>query len=149
MNVTHDSEVDVDVPGLGTATIRARTTGFHLHFPDLTVHGKLYREDVFIDRHGKAVDISRFTTFTDAARRRVESAVLAWAPAWVQTPTADALLTATVTYQNGLNAGRVANEIADAEKHLAELHALAQRIRDAGPTEYVGAYGTTHRLTRN
>lgn len=146
---THQSTLDVDIPNLGAARVTARTNGFTIAFPELVLFGKSYRDDVYVSADGKAIDISRFATFTDAARRRLTDVVLAWAPDWTRTDDAQALLAATVAHHNRINLDTVRRQLDVARNHVAQLEMIAEQIRAADPTEYVSPYTTTHRLVSN
>jgi hypothetical protein len=146
--ITHETELPVDIPGLGPATIRAGVDFYNVHLEGVAVFGKRYREDVTVLRDGR-VDIGRYAGFTTAARRAVIKAVSAWAPTWIDSRDAVALLVATVKHHNRIGEDTLRREIERATNHLRELEMLAEKFRAADPDEYVSPWETTYQLTEN
>lgn len=161
-DITHDTVLFADIPGLGRAAIEAGVDFFRVRFgdrhlnstgptdvPPVVLFGKSYRDEVTVSADGATVDVSRFASFTPAARRRLVELLTAWAPTWTSTPEAIALLRATVAYHNRIHVDTVKREIDQARNHLAQLEAIADQLRSADPGEYVNTYSTTHRLVSN
>lgn len=150
--ITHETELPVEIPGLGPATVRAGVNFYNVHFEPVTLFGKSYRDDVTVhlDGNGGATaEISRYASFTDPARRAVITAINAWAPAWIDSPDAVALLVATVAYHNRIGQDTLRREIERATNHLHELEMLAEKFRAAEPDEFVSPWATTYHLCEN
>lgn len=148
----------VEVPDLGTATVSAGVNFFRLEWTDempLTVNRVDYKGDVclILDDGRVTWNLRRAHVFmgdceTDSARRKILPVVEAFLAEFKDTDAGVQILAATVAKHRGFDLSGLADDIAQAEQHVAELKALKTRIEAADPTEHVSRYETTFDLRR-
>lgn len=166
-----DAWIITDVPGLGPARITAgvdflnveggpvyvNTSDPDRDVPGWTVNGKTYgKTSVSVsagsDKYGEVtrVEGSVWTgELTPSGRIKIRAAVEDWAPGFLATDAALTMLREVRDRHNRINATVVADELANARRHVAELEALAATIEREGRSRYVSAWeGLTYRLHR-
>jgi hypothetical protein len=151
--------VIVNIPNLGGACVRAGVDHFQVRFgpryvnasdpsdvPNVVVFGKPYREEISVSVDGSDVEISRYTSFTPAAVKKVRELVALWAAGFAQTPEARAMVGKVNDQHRGYDLDRIKRDIERTTNHLRELEMLADKIRAADPGEYVPIWNTTYEI---